>query len=121
MCSWQALFRAQHVNSLLMPVTKMQQEAAAAAAAAAAELGCVKSTVEPRTVDSPARFHCQLVPVGAAVVTVGAVVAFPTWVQVQASKLLLWGTSFAGGHVLTIAAEMGSNITAVVAQVASGW
>eukprot|EP00775_Hariotina_reticulata_P009556 gene9556-9718_t len=37
--------------------------------------------------------------------------------KVQANRMMLWGTSFAGGHALTTAAELGSNITAVVAQV----
>lgn len=36
---------------------------------------------------------------------------------VDTSKVLLWGTSFAGGHVLTTAAKLKHNITAVVAQV----
>lgn len=38
---------------------------------------------------------------------------------VDTSKLMLWGTSFGGGHALTTAAKLGSNITAVVAQVRS--
>jgi dienelactone hydrolase len=38
---------------------------------------------------------------------------------VDTSKVLLWGTSFGGGHALTTAAKLRENITAVVAQV--GW
>eukprot|EP00877_Chromochloris_zofingiensis_P008878 jgi/Chrzof1/4243/Cz14g04170.t1 len=37
--------------------------------------------------------------------------------QVDTSKLLLWGTSFAGGHVLVIGAELGDNVTAIASQV----
>lgn len=37
--------------------------------------------------------------------------------KVDGSKLLLWGTSFGGGHALTTAARLGGNVTAVVAQV----
>jgi NADPH:quinone reductase-like Zn-dependent oxidoreductase len=33
------------------------------------------------------------------------------------STVLLWGTSFGGGHALTTAAKLKGNITAVVAQV----
>eukprot|EP00879_Flechtneria_rotunda_P024322 GHRR01025778.1.p1 GENE.GHRR01025778.1~~GHRR01025778.1.p1 ORF type:complete len:296 (+),score=103.70 GHRR01025778.1:683-1570(+) len=36
---------------------------------------------------------------------------------VDTSKLMLWGTSFAGGHVLVTAAKLGSNVTAVISQV----
>jgi pimeloyl-ACP methyl ester carboxylesterase len=36
---------------------------------------------------------------------------------VDTSKVLLWGTSFGGGHALTTAAKLTTNITAVVAQV----
>lgn len=37
--------------------------------------------------------------------------------KVDVSKLFLWGTSFAGGHVLVLSSEMGPNVTAVIAQV----
>uniref|UniRef100_A0A383W7U6 Serine aminopeptidase S33 domain-containing protein n=1 Tax=Tetradesmus obliquus TaxID=3088 RepID=A0A383W7U6_TETOB len=37
--------------------------------------------------------------------------------KVDTSKVLLWGTSFGGGHALTTAANLRDNITAVVAQV----
>ncbi|KAF8059405.1 aidA [Scenedesmus sp. PABB004] len=36
---------------------------------------------------------------------------------VDGSKLLLWGSSFGGGHALTTAAALGDAVTAVVAQV----
>jgi pimeloyl-ACP methyl ester carboxylesterase len=36
---------------------------------------------------------------------------------VDTSNVLLWGTSFGGGHALTTAAKLKGNITAVVAQV----
>lgn len=32
--------------------------------------------------------------------------------QVDSSRLALWGTSMAGGHVLVIASELGRNVTA---------
>lgn len=38
---------------------------------------------------------------------------------VDTSKLMLWSTSFGAGHALTIAAQLGDKITAVVAQVGS--
>ena len=34
-------------------------------------------------------------------------------------RIGLWGTSFAGGHVLVTAAKEGTNVTAVVSQVGS--
>lgn len=37
--------------------------------------------------------------------------------KVDTSKLSLWGTSFAGGHVITMAARLGSQVKAVVSQV----
>lgn len=36
---------------------------------------------------------------------------------VDTSRLSLWGTSFAGGHVITVAAKLGSQIKSVVSQV----
>eukprot|EP00878_Enallax_costatus_P038669 GHUV01044078.1.p1 GENE.GHUV01044078.1~~GHUV01044078.1.p1 ORF type:complete len:148 (-),score=29.23 GHUV01044078.1:18-461(-) len=36
--------------------------------------------------------------------------------KVDTSKLLLWGSSFGGGHAITTAARLGDNVTAVVAQ-----
>lgn len=38
---------------------------------------------------------------------------------VDTSKVLLWGTSFGGGHALVTAAKLKENVTAVVAQVSS--
>jgi acetyl esterase/lipase len=40
--------------------------------------------------------------------------------SVDASRLSLWGTSFAGGHVITIASKLGNQIKAVVSQVSRG-
>jgi len=37
--------------------------------------------------------------------------------EVDITKIGLWGTSFAGGHVLVTAAKEGTNVTAVVSQV----
>uniref|UniRef100_A0A383VDA3 AB hydrolase-1 domain-containing protein n=1 Tax=Tetradesmus obliquus TaxID=3088 RepID=A0A383VDA3_TETOB len=37
--------------------------------------------------------------------------------SVDAARLSLWGTSFGGGHVVTIAAKLGSQVKAVVSQV----
>ena len=37
--------------------------------------------------------------------------------EVDVTRIGLWGTSFAGGHVLVTAAKEGSNISAVVSQV----
>ncbi|KAF5828180.1 Alpha/Beta hydrolase protein [Dunaliella salina] len=37
--------------------------------------------------------------------------------KVDASRLLLWGTSYSGGHVLVTASKLGEKIKAVVAQV----
>jgi fermentation-respiration switch protein FrsA (DUF1100 family) len=39
--------------------------------------------------------------------------------QVDVSRMCLWGTSFAGGHVLVTAANNPANVVAVVSQV--GW
>ena len=36
--------------------------------------------------------------------------------EVDATRLGLWGTSFAGGHVLCIARQQGANILAVVSE-----
>jgi acetyl esterase/lipase len=41
--------------------------------------------------------------------------------SVDASRLSLWGTSFGGGHVVTIAAKLGSQIKAVVSQVSQDY
>ncbi len=35
--------------------------------------------------------------------------------RVDPSRLALWGVSFSGGHVLSLAAQLGDNVTAVVA------
>ena len=37
--------------------------------------------------------------------------------EVDTSRLGLWGTSYAGGHVLVIAAKEGANVSAVVSMV----
>ena len=37
--------------------------------------------------------------------------------EADITKIGLWGTSFAGGHVLVTAAKEGTNVTAVVSQV----
>ncbi len=37
--------------------------------------------------------------------------------EVDITRIGLWGTSFAGGHVLVTAAKEGTNVTAVVSQV----
>jgi hypothetical protein len=37
--------------------------------------------------------------------------------EVDVRRIGLWGTSFAGGHVLVTAAKEGSNISAVISQV----
>jgi dienelactone hydrolase len=37
--------------------------------------------------------------------------------EVDVRRIGLWGTSFAGGHVLVIAANEGTNVSAVVSQV----
>lgn len=39
---------------------------------------------------------------------------------VDKSKLALWGTSYGGGHALVTAGELGSAVSAVVAQVRAG-
>lgn len=39
--------------------------------------------------------------------------------SVDASSLSLWGTSFAGGHVVTVASKLGSQVKSVVSQVSS--
>jgi hypothetical protein len=36
--------------------------------------------------------------------------------EVDVMRVGLWGTSFAGGHVLEIAAKEGANVSAVVSQ-----
>eukprot|EP00967_Tisochrysis_lutea_P113716 scaffold180690_cov18-Tisochrysis_lutea.AAC.1 len=36
--------------------------------------------------------------------------------KVDASRLLLWGTSYSGGHVLVTASKLGEKVKAVVAQ-----
>jgi len=37
--------------------------------------------------------------------------------KVDAARLVLWGTSYAGGHVLVTAAKLGGQVKAVVSQV----
>lgn len=39
--------------------------------------------------------------------------------EVDSAKLSLWGTSFAGGHVITVAAKLGDQVKSVIAQVGS--
>ncbi|GBF88090.1 hypothetical protein Rsub_00802 [Raphidocelis subcapitata] len=67
---------------------------------------------EPRNWISPARhlddWRAALRHVRGELAAAGAV---------DAGRLALWGTSYAGGHVLVMAGELRENVTAVVAQV----
>ncbi len=58
----------------------------------------------------------QLLDIGRQLEDWTAAVAFARSLHVvDASRVILWGTSFAGGHVLTIGASDG-NVTAIIAQ-----